>query len=148
MVFEIAVLEDHLHFFSGGMSQLNHGFQIGLHVIPVAAQHTADVANQIQFFSAIGKSLLSFGHFSRCAMAAVRKTNHGARTNFGAAQDIRAAFQVVRLNANAACLVDECHSTTDFKVLKCQCGLQQRMIDHARNVFVGIVHSRQPLKEI
>ena len=91
--------------------------------------------------AAIGKSLLSFGHFSRCAMAAVRKTNHGARTNFGAAQDIRAAFQVVRLNANAACLVDECHSTTDFKVLKCQCGLQQRMIDHARNVFVGIVHS-------
>ena len=107
------------------MSQLNHSLQIDFDIVPVATENSTDIANKIQFLTTIRQSLLCFCDFCRGAVAAVRKSDHRAGFYAGASQNLRTAFQIMRLNTNTARLVDDRHTTARFEVSKGQGWLEQ-----------------------
>ena len=54
---QIAVLEDDFDFGVCCMGLFDHGLQVAMDVVPVAADDTADVADEVEFFAAVCDSL-------------------------------------------------------------------------------------------
>ena len=118
----------------------DHRRQVVADVLPVAAQRRADVHHHVQFLPAVGQRPLRLGHFDGRGVAAVREADGSAGFHPAPRQHFRATAQVIRKNADAARIVVQRQAATTLHFRRRQGRVQQRMIDHLGDIFVGVVH--------
>src|SRR5271157_1831882 len=140
LVFQVAVLKDDLNLLAAVVGEVNDRLEFLAHVIPVSAEDLADVYDCVQFLAAVVESLLCLREFDCRRLAAMREAYGGACPDRAAAQNLRTAFQVIRHDADAGAVVIHPLLASLLESLVRQAGIQQRVVNHLGNIFVGVIH--------
>jgi hypothetical protein len=140
LVLQKAVLENHLDLGSGLMGALDHRPDVPANVVPVAAEHLADVGHHVQLEAAIGQRLFGLRDLDGRGIAAVREPDHRARHDSAAREHLGTAAEVIRLEADRRHVVLQADAATFFQVVVRQIRNQQRVIDHLGDLFVREIH--------
>src|SRR5580658_6808211 len=148
LVIEIAVFENHFHFHPPIVGDLNHRSDVFAHVSPIEAEDLANVDYHIELFAAIGKSLFCLCDFNGSRVSAMREANGGRRFHGAARECLGTGPQIIGQNAYASNVVVTGELDALLEGGHRNGGIQQRMVDHFRDIEIGVVHVESSLKAI
>ena len=100
------------------------------HIVPVVAEHLADIDHHVDFLRTVQASLPGFGHFDGNSRSSVRETDHGSRFHRASLEPFGRLPDGVGLDAYRCGTIFKGQRTSIPKVFVGHGGMQERMVDH------------------
>jgi len=136
-VLQIVVFEDDLQERAAGAADGIQLTELVGHIVPVAAEHLADVDDGIDLGRALGRGTLGLEDLQRDVAVAVRETGHRADTDARAGQRLHGQRYTTGLHASGGTAAAPRDGEPLVQLRIGERGMQQRVVDHPGEIEHG-----------